>query len=127
MGEPAQSKTTRIVATQPTAVVYELKLSGELGRSAIEGLDKAIREAFSRKVFRIALDMEGVSYISSTVITLLIDFTRSARKNGGDILLAGMPEKLTHIFHLLGMSGDLAFAKNREEALQVLNRGIRIW
>lgn len=60
---------------------------------------------------KIALDMSGVAYMSSAGLRLLLVIYRTVKGQGGDIILAGLPDDLKDTME---MTGFLDFFQYRD-------------
>ena len=50
------------------------------------------------------LDLREATYICSTALGLLMSVFRQVRHNAGDLVIAGMSDKIANIFNLPGFS-----------------------
>jgi anti-sigma B factor antagonist len=86
--------------------------------SKLEGALSALKEA---QRHRVILDCSGLNYISSVALGALIGFSRQAREQGGNLVLAQLSPKVYNIIELLGFHRILSIHETREAAIQAFS------
>ncbi len=82
-----------------------IKLEGRFDSATAPALEEAFRESMNGGVYRIVVDMSGVQFFSSAAIrALLMGYKECRRWNRGDVRLAAVPERITQVFDLAGIS-----------------------
>lgn len=95
-----------------------LRINGSLDSFSFPKLEDALAKLRETERHRVILDCSGLNYISSVALGALIGFSRRARENGGDLLLAQLSPKVFNIIELLGFNRILAIHETREQAVQ---------
>jgi anti-anti-sigma factor len=80
-----------------------LTFCGTFNETSCPHIDDKISEVMGWDINRIFLNMAGVDYISSIGIRTLIIAHKSSLKNGKDLILAEMSEKVREILSEMGM------------------------
>jgi len=88
-------------------------LSGELSFASVPGL---LREGRQRLIKRgasdatITVDLQGVSRTDSAGLALLVEWTRDARRQGGEIAFLNIPAQMAALARLSGLEGVLSLS-----------------
>lgn len=69
---------------------------------------------------KIALDMSGVTYMSSAGLRLLLVIYRTIKGRGGDIILAGLPDDLKDTMEMTGFLDFFQFRDTLDAGLAAL-------
>jgi anti-sigma B factor antagonist len=94
-----------------------LRVEGMMDVNTVGGLEAEIRNLIKGKVFRIIINMEGLKYISSAGIGVLMGFIWQIRMNKGDIKLTNMHRDIHRVFEILELQGYFQIMENVQEAL----------
>ena len=87
-----------------------LSISGRLDAMHAPELKQKIEELFGEGRYRIALDLSALEYVASPGLRVLIEARKKARDwkltdlEGGDIRLAGLPDRIREVFDLTGFT-----------------------
>lgn len=100
--------------------VVLLTLRGFLDAHTYEELDRAIHEQFDNNVFRIAVDLSALDYISSAGAGVFIGAIGTAQDHDGNIILVRPSSNVKEVFDLLGLSQIFTTTNNRDEAIRSL-------
>lgn len=95
-------------------------LSGDLGMGAIQRMDQVFRDLVQSGKVRILVDLSETLFISSAGIGILLASMELAREKGGEIVFVSVPERIRHIFGLMGLAKILRFASDPEEGLRLV-------
>jgi len=91
-----------------------MTLSGTVGSTSAENLDKQIQIAFSKKKFDIILDLKQVNLITSAGLRVMLKAVKECQKNGGKLKLLHVSKTLIDVFNIIGITfnvfDDLAAA-----------------
>jgi anti-sigma B factor antagonist len=82
--------------------VCVIALSGYLDAHTASDLERTMQEQISAGCIRLVVDFSDLEYISSAGLGVFMVFIESIRKDGGDIKLAAMKERVFSVFDLLG-------------------------
>ncbi len=101
-------------ATQSEAV---LDLRGEINGFGQEALDAAYAEAEATNPEAIILNFEGVDYINSTGIALIVGLLARARASRRRLLAYGLSDHYVEIFNITRLSDFVSVLPDEESAL----------
>ncbi len=79
-----------------------LYLNGFLDAHTSVELEMYFDKLIADNKYRIIVNFEKLSYISSAGLGVFMAFIETTRNNSGDIKLCGMSEKIYNIFDMLG-------------------------
>jgi anti-sigma B factor antagonist len=99
-----------------------LVVRGFLDAHTFEELDRAIRELFEQNIYRIAVDLSGLDYISSAGAGVFIGAIDTAIRNDGNIILIRPSANVEEVFTLLGLDKIFTFKDTRDEAVRALTK-----
>ena len=112
----------RVSSIQHDASSWVLAVQGPVDFSTVRELEEEVQALFDRSVYRIVLDFERVTFISSAGFGCLLHARDVVLKHGGDLLIAGTNPRIREIFDLLGITSFLRFAPDLGGALAQLER-----
>jgi anti-sigma B factor antagonist len=93
------------IITKQLKRVDVVTVSGRVDSSTAPDLDKVLRSIVDEGRFRICMDLEGLEYMSSGGIKVLISILKTCRRwNRGDLRLAGMSPRIAEVLDLAGLS-----------------------
>ena len=115
---PPGAKKLEIEYKTIASDIYEVRLSGELGMGSVLSLDRVFKKIFEEKIFKIVVNLEATHYIASSGIGVFLATTEAARKNGGEVFLAGATPRVRHVFELMGLTGTLNFSPSVKDAVK---------
>ena len=97
--------------------VVVLDLRGEINGFAQEALDAAYSEAESKDPETILLNFEGVDYINSTGIALIVGLLAKARASHKRLLACNLSEHYVEIFNITRLSDFMSVFPDEESAV----------
>jgi anti-sigma B factor antagonist len=97
--------------------VVVLDLRGEINGFAQEALDAAYSEAESNDPEAILLNFEGVDYINSTGIALIVGLLAKARASHKRLLACNLSEHYVEIFNITRLSDFMSVFPDEESAV----------
>jgi anti-anti-sigma factor len=100
---------------EPRGVVLDLR--GEINGFAQEALDAAYAGAEEGNPETILLNFEGVDYINSTGIALIVGLLARARAAKRNLVAYGLSEHYVEIFNITRLSDFLSVFPDEESAL----------
>jgi len=103
------------VRREPGGAVLDLR--GEINGFAEETLSAAYDEAEARGPDAILLNFEGVDYINSTGIALIVGLLARARASKRRLLAYGLSDHYVEIFEITRLSDFLGVFPDEESAL----------
>lgn len=112
------------IATEPIEAgghaVQIVRLSGYIDAHSFPRFEEEMLSLVNQGNYRLLLDLHDVTYICSTALGLLLQIFRQVRHNSGDLVVAGVPDKIANIFNLLGISKLIRAFNTETEALRCL-------
>ncbi len=110
------SFAAREMVTGHEAVTLEVDGSLDVNTAGI--LESTLQDlVMKRNKYRIILNLENLSYISSAGIGVLMRFTQLTRKNHGDILLTHVNHEIYNVFEMLDLTKIFQILKTQQDAL----------
>lgn len=94
-----------------------LRLSGYIDTYNSAQFQRQVQKILDAGYCRLILDLESLSYISSTGIYVLISILRSCQKEGGDIVLVAANATVHDVFDILGFSSFFVLRAELREAI----------
>ena len=94
-----------------------LDLVGEINGFAEEALSAAYAEAEARDPKTILLNFEGVDYINSTGIALIVGLLARARASHRSLLACNLSEHYVEIFNITRLSDFMSVFPDEESAV----------
>ncbi|OHD55969.1 MAG: hypothetical protein A2Y33_10950 [Spirochaetes bacterium GWF1_51_8] len=94
-----------------------IAVKGSVDAHTVGEFDKKLKEALS-KAKNIVIEMSGLDYIATAGLGALMASFNEVKKAGGNIVLAGMSDKVRKVFDTMGFSkvfkivGSVAEAKS---------------
>ena len=98
--------------------VCVISLSGYLDAHTASDLEATMQEQINGGCHRLVIDFTELEYISSAGLGVFMVFIESVRKEGGDIKLAAMKERVFSVFDLLGFPVLFEIFKEVQEAVE---------
>ncbi|MBK8982796.1 MAG: STAS domain-containing protein [Ignavibacteria bacterium] len=98
-----------------------LDLEGYLDAHTSVELEKCFEKIISENKFKIIVNFEKLSYISSAGLGVFMAFIETARSNAGDIKLCAMSDKIYNIFDMLGFPILFEIYKEEKAAVEKFN------
>ena len=97
--------------------VVVLDLRGEINGFAQEALDAAYSEAESNDPETILLNFEGVDYINSTGIALIVGLLAKARVSKRRLVAYGLSDHYVEVFEITRLSDLMSVFPDEERAI----------
>jgi anti-sigma B factor antagonist len=85
-----------------------LVLSGELDMVSAPGLAATLDDVLAQPHARVMLDLNGLSFVDSTGVSVLIKAKQSAATHARTLVLRRPTEQLERVFALVGLANWLA-------------------
>ena len=95
-----------------------VEVGGVLDINSIGDFETMVDGLLKKKQFKLVLNMERLTYISSAGMGFLVGNIKEVRKNKGDIKIAGVNSDFYRVFELLDFPGIFQFFKTEREAVQ---------
>lgn len=107
--------TTTVRSVDPHTSVLAIK--GEITAFAEDALMSAYHEATEGKAQTIILNFDGLEYMNSSGIGLLVTLLIRAQRQGQKLLAVGLNEHYQRIFQLTRLNEAIAIYPNEAQAL----------
>jgi len=95
-----------------------LALQGELDAHTASDLEKALQDLIARNQMNIVVNFKELDYIASAGLGVFMAYIEDVRKEGGDIKLTNMNDKVYNVFDLLGFPALYDILDDESEAIQ---------
>ena len=90
---------------------------GRIDTLAAAELDEALQSAMSAGKHNMVVDMSGVEYISSAGLRALAAVQVRSKAEGGDMKLAGLNQRVTRVFNIIGFDLLMSIHDTTEAAI----------
>ena len=110
----------RITPVQVDPKTLVLAIHGAIDFSNVTELQEAFEDAFEKGFYRLIVDLERVTFISSAGFGCLLNSRDVILKQGGSLVFAGTNHRVREIFDLLGITSFLRFAPDLGGALALM-------
>ena len=81
---------------------YLVTLEGELDTAAATDVEKTLQPLYSTSGKDVIIDCEGLEYIASSGLRILISILKGAKAGGSKVVLRNMNEDIKSVFKLTG-------------------------
>ena len=89
---------------------------GRIDSNTSDALEKAVLGHVARGEKRVIIDLQGVEYISSAGLRVLILAANKLRPLGGQLVLCSLGKSVREVFELAGLTALFAIEASRELA-----------
>jgi anti-sigma B factor antagonist len=96
---------------------------GRLDQSLTPQLDRTLQSVLGTDQSRVVVDLSEVSYINSGGLRCLVAAWRKARQQGGELVLAGLNQRLNEIFAIVGFNKVFQIFPTADSAFQTFEKG----
>jgi anti-sigma B factor antagonist len=77
-------------------------VNGRLDQTLTPTLEAELLKLLEEGYYHLVVDLHGVNYINSGGLRCLVTAWRQAHKQGGDLKLCGLNERVTKVFAMIG-------------------------
>lgn len=95
-----------------------IQLEGYLDAHTAPQFEQAIQSEIDAGRYRIVVDCEKLTYISSAGLGVFMSFIEELREQGGDIKICGLTPKVRQVFDILGFAEIYDICDARAGAVQ---------
>ena len=81
-----------------------ITVSGRIDSSSAPDFDQALKDTMNAGNHNIALELNGVSYMSSAGLRGLVSAMRECKKNRGKVVLANPSDRVNEVLELAGLA-----------------------
>ena len=100
-----------------------VELRGEIDGFAEQALNDAYAQATTNQAHTVLLNFNGVNYINSTGIALIVGLLAQARKSGRRLLTYGLSDHYVEIFKITRLSDFMSIFADEAAALEAAKSG----
>ncbi len=111
---------TRVLNDKAQAV----EVQGEIDVYTSPRVKETINELIEKGHYQLVINLEGVRYIDSTGLGVLIGALKKVREHNGRILLVCTNPQIKKIFNITGLVKIFEIFKDEDEALQILANAV---
>jgi len=97
-----------------------VSLDGVLNNETSEALFESIQSLFNRKVWKLVIDLSGVSYMGSPGIGLFISLLDELEKHKGTIVFISPQANVMEVFKLFKLSTFYSITNSLQDAIKEL-------
>ena len=94
-----------------------ISVSGRIDGTTSKDLETILNELIDQNKSEIVLDLEGVVYISSVGLRVLLAALKKVRPNKGDVKLVSLQPFVREVFEITGFTKLFSIYPNQGEAL----------
>jgi stage II sporulation protein AA (anti-sigma F factor antagonist) len=105
--------------------VAVLSIGGEFDTIEVEGFEGAVASLIQRKVVRVVVSLEKLTFINSTALGCFLKAQERLSQAGGDIACAALSPFAAKTFRILGLDQKVRCFKTTDEAMAALRGGAR--
>jgi anti-sigma B factor antagonist len=95
-----------------------IHVEGELDLFTAERFRECLRAELTETVQKVIVDLSGTAYIDSTGLGILL---QAARRASGGISIVSPRERITRLFRIAGLTGELSVFTSLPDALAAIN------
>ena len=106
----------RVVEEPLAGGIVCVMADGRLDAATVPMLEKALQRLLDDAQFRLVVDLNAVSYISSSGLRALLTARRQARVRGGDVHLCQLSSRVRDILEMVGFLAVFGVYDTREQA-----------
>ncbi len=106
------------VATRKSKDIGILDLSGDVTSASEEILESAYEELSGGDCQKIGFNFDGVSYINSAGMAIIIGILTKSRKRSQTLISWGLTEHFQKIFDMIGITKYMRHVNDEAEALK---------
>ncbi|MBP7739055.1 MAG: STAS domain-containing protein [Spirochaetes bacterium] len=103
-----------------------VEIDGPLDSVSSPGFEDYINKLLARNIVFILFDSGKLEYVSSEGIGLLLFLQRKIYETNGFFVIFNMPDEIMSLYTLLGFDKVFRIAKDRAEAVQVMDRQMEL-
>lgn len=99
--------------------ITHLKVVGVIDGNTYEKMEKQINTLFAASRYKLVVQMDQVTYISSAGAGVFMTAVGTAQDHGGNIVILKGTKEVKDVFELLGLDQILLYAETLEESAKL--------
>ncbi|HNQ21743.1 MAG TPA: STAS domain-containing protein [Phycisphaerae bacterium] len=110
-----------LALAQPDNGVYEVQVSGRIGRGVDERIKTLLRETSGQEAATqaVVLNLADVAFLDSAGISSLLALQHDLTEAGGKMVLCSVPPRINQMFELVGMARVIPVADDARRAREM--------
>ena len=92
-------------------------ITGSLDTKTAPQAEAALNQLLAQGHHKLAIDFDGLDYISSSGLRVLLSTMKKLKKSKGKMRLCGMNPTVKEVFDISGFSGIFSIHASRQDAL----------
>lgn len=109
------------IISKVTDEVLKVSIIGDLDANGAINLDSIIKKAIEDNYYRIIVDCQNLSYISSAGLGVFISYHEDLKDNSGRFVFCNMSDNVLNVFKILGLEKIMTIAGNLNDAKKAMN------
>ena len=97
-----------------------IHVSGEIDVFTASRLKEAVNERIDAGEVRLAIDLSDTDYLDSTALGALIGALKRCRDLGGEVVVAGPPQRISRVMQITGLDKVLQLQPTLDQACALL-------
>lgn len=97
--------------------VNVVTVSGRVDSAAAPDLEKALQDLLESRRHQIVMELAEVEYMSSAGLRALVSALKTAKKAGGDVVIAQPSERVREVIDLAGLTSVFTMYEDTLEAV----------
>lgn len=93
-----------------------VKISGSLSNEQLNGVKEELQLKIDNDKKHIVLDLEGVTFICSSALSMLFHFMNESKKQSKKFLICNLREDIQKLFVITGVDRHLSLCSDIDEA-----------
>ena len=108
------------IQTERTGGTLIAKAQGRIDGVNARDFEEAMKAAISSDDSAVVMDLEGLSYISSAGLRVILLIAKTLRKRDAELLLCSLSDPIREVFEISGFDKIIPVHDSREKALASL-------
>jgi len=113
------------IATDSADGFAIISLEGAVDAHTAPKFEEAVQSVIDAEQYKIVVDCEKLTYISSAGLGVFMGFIEEVRDEGGDIKICGLSEKVKQPFEILGFETLYDFCPDVESAKKQFDEPVK--
>jgi anti-anti-sigma factor len=109
------------IAQREEENIVKLAVSGRLDAVSAPDADKTFQQLFEKDTTKILINLDGLEYISSAGLRVLLVVAKRSQQKGGKVAICGLTDNVKEVFEISGFSSIFKIFSNEDEASAYLS------
>jgi anti-sigma B factor antagonist len=107
-----------VISSRQESGVTVVVTQGDVTAFSSSALRQTLRKLAEGKPGRVIVDLAGTRYIDSSGVATLVEALQTMRRNGGELVLAGVNPRVRGVFEIARLDNLFPMAASVEDALK---------